>query len=179
MKTELRRTFDELLCKVRKVDEMPPLKLLALDPGHTCGYSVFIGSRMDSCGQVEFVVDRKGANEGKIDWQAIVDLFDATDPKLVVFEDYRVYQHKLERHSFSPVLTLRIIGGIELLCHQRNIPVYSQMAATAKGFVTDDKLKAWGFYKQAQRHSRDSIRHAIYFLLFSKLDDWRKYYEGS
>jgi hypothetical protein len=42
------------------------------------------------------------------------------------------------------------------------------MAHQAKGFVTDEKLKAWGFYQKGVRHARDSIRHACYFLLFDK-----------
>ena len=160
--------FKELLERSRKVPLPKGLTLLALDPGHTCGYCVFVDGEMTSCGQVEFVTERKGSNEGHIVWYKIWELFDVVAPDMVVFEDYRVYQHKLERHSFSPVLTLRIIGGIELLCAMRNIKTFSQMANTAKGFVSDEKLKDWGFFGKAQRHSRDSIRHAIYFLLFNK-----------
>jgi hypothetical protein len=36
-------------------------------------------------------------------------------------------------------------------------------AGLAKGFATDDKLKAWGFWQPGQRHARDAIRHALNF----------------
>jgi hypothetical protein len=42
------------------------------------------------------------------------------------------------------------------------------MASQAKAFVTDQKLKEWGFWKEGMRHSRDAIRHGLYFLLFYK-----------
>ena len=37
----------------------------------------------------------------------------------------------------------------------------------AKGFVTDAKLKEWGLWQDGLRHSRDAIRHGIYFLVVS------------
>lgn len=42
-----------------------------------------------------------------------------------------------------------------------------QMAAQAKGFVDDDKLKAWGFWIKGKKHARDAIRHGVYYLLFT------------
>ena len=129
---------------------------------------MFEDGELRECGQIEFVTDRKGSNEGVIQWPLIDELIYRVSPDKVVMEDYRVYQHKLDRHSYSPVLTLRIIGALEFICCMEDIPLYSQMAATAKGFATDKKLKDWGFFEKAQRHSRDSIRHAIYFMLFNK-----------
>lgn len=88
---------------------------------------------------------------------------------MVIYENYRVYAHKLERHSNSEVYTLRLVGVIEYLCDVKHkIPYYNQMAQQAKGFVTDDKLKKWGYYRQGLRHARDAIRHGCYFLLFDK-----------
>jgi hypothetical protein len=46
--------------------------------------------------------------------------------------------------------------------------IHYQMATTAKTFVTDEKLKQWGFWQEGMRHSRDAIRHGLYFLLFYK-----------
>jgi hypothetical protein len=47
-----------------------------------------------------------------------------------------------------------------------NITYNMQTAQQAKNFVTDELLQHWGFYERGQRHSRDSMRHALYFLLF-------------
>jgi hypothetical protein len=68
----------------------------------------------------------------------------------------------------SRVDTIRIIGAIEYACSKLKIPLVKQMAHMAKGFVTDDKLKEWCLWKGINKHARDSIRHAIYFLLFNK-----------
>jgi hypothetical protein len=104
-----------------------------------------------------------------VGWHEIHGLFEYTHPTMVIYENYRVYEHKLSRHANSEVYTLRLVGVIEYLCEvQHNIPFYNQMAHQAKGFVTDEKLKAWNMYQTGQKHARDSIRHGIYFLLFDK-----------
>lgn len=175
------QTFEELLSKKHGEGKPLPKRLLALDPGHTTGWSLWEEGKMTTCGQLDWVVDRKGQNEGRVDYHAIIAFFNDIQPDCVIYEDYRVYAHKLERHTHSQVLTLRIIGAIETLATMGNVPAFKQMAATAKGFCTDPLLKRWGFWEKAQRHSRDSIRHGAYFLLFSKevaqgmlLNKWRR-----
>jgi hypothetical protein len=153
-------SFDELLRKRRGADWEPPERLLCLDPGHVTGWCVFERGKLTAAGQALTM------EEG---WHCIDDLFNDVQPTMVVYENYRVYAHKLERHSNSEVYTLRLVGVIEYLCDVKfNIPQYNQMAHQAKGFVTDDKLKSWGFYKSGLRHARDAMRHGIYFLLFQK-----------
>ena len=102
-------------------------------------------------------------------WSCIDGLFRDVSPTMVVYENYRVYAHKLERHSNSEVYTLRLVGVIEYLCDVKHqVPQYNQMASQAKGFMTDEKLKKWGMYRKGFRHARDAIRHGAYFLLFDK-----------
>jgi hypothetical protein len=153
-------TFEQLLHKRRGEDFIPPKRLLALDPGHTTGWAVFEHGKLTACGQSE--TEQKG-------WAEIDRLFNDIDPTMVIYENYRVYQHKLARHSNSEVYTLRLVGVIEYLCDVKHrIPRYNQMASQAKGFVTDEKLKHWGFYRVGLRHARDAIRHGCYFLLFAE-----------
>jgi hypothetical protein len=151
--------FYDLLQRVRGEQRIPKT-LLCLDPGETTGWSIFHEGKLIDWGQSKTVED------GNIIWNEIQMLFLHSQPSHILCEDYRIYQHKLDRHSFSPVLTLRIIGGIDLLANQTHISINYQMASQAKGFVTDDKLKLWNFWQSGQRHARDSIRHACYFLLF-------------
>jgi hypothetical protein len=151
--------YDELFTRVRGTHKIPK-DTLCLDPGETTGWALFHFQHLVRCGQIETVKD------GEIQWGNLHHLFWETLPAFVVCEDYRIYAHKLARHTFSPVITLRLIGGIELTCYQNNWPIVYQMATTAKGFVTDEKLKEWGFWQENMRHSRDAIRHGIYFLLF-------------
>jgi len=170
-------SFDELFSKVRGNCQIPN-RMLCLDPGETTGWALFEDHQLVRWGQIPTVVD------GKIKWHELDLLFIDTMPDYVVCEDYRVYDHKLDRHSYSQVPTLRLIGGIDLMCNlgwytveeaedvdnsyyeQHTCPIHYQMAVTAKSFCTDEKLKQWGFWQEGMRHSRDAIRHGCYFLLF-------------
>lgn len=152
--------FAELVAKRRGADFQAPERLLCLDPGETTGYAVFSGTSLVQVGQ-------SPTYQGG--WWEIHNLFAKIEPTHVVYENYRVYAHKLERHSYSEVYTLRLIGVIEYLCTVNyNIPFYNQMALEAKGFCTDDRLKDWGFYKEGLKHGRDAIRHGVHFLLHNK-----------
>lgn len=150
-------------------------RLLALDPGETTGWSVWDSHdnatryEMFSCGQLE--TWNKEAQPGSM--YPIIPavnnfrkLLDGLDVDQVAMEVYRVYEWKADTHSWSDVPTLRIIGVIEAELHDNHIPYWFQTAQVAKNFVTDERLKEWGFYQRGQRHSRDSMRHALYFLLF-------------
>jgi hypothetical protein len=171
--------WQELFESVRK-NEKTPERLLCLDPGETTGWALFEHSKLVRWGQIQ-TVDK----EENILWHNLNELFIAINPDFVVCEDYRIYQHKLARHSFSPVLTLRLIGGTDLMCllgwyvdygdsddcnslEHFTCPIHYQMATQAKGFITDEKLLNWGFWQDGMRHSRDAIRHGCYFLLFYK-----------
>ena len=169
-------SFEQLYTMHRGNCQMPK-RILCLDPGNTTGWALFEEHKLVRWGQAPTVKD------DDIQWPEINFLFTEHKPDFVVCEDYRIYQHKLARHSFSPVLTLRIIGGIDLLCNlgwyvfngideydhsfdEYTCPIHYQMATTAKTFVTDERLKQWGFWQEGMRHSRDAIRHGCYFLLF-------------
>lgn len=168
-------TFIELYEKQKnKVSSNIPkddMRVLALDPGHTTGWGYFEGPHMCKYGQAMTLIERVGNNEGVLCYRELLDLLDGINPNVIVCEDYRVYAHKVERHVNSRVPTLHLIGAIELWAYLHHVPVVFQMASTAKGFVTDDKLKAWGLYKEGMRHSRDAFRHACYFLLFGGVKD--------
>lgn len=165
MVTELlRRSFPQLLDKHRGEDFKFPPRLLCLDPGETTGWALYEHGKLTSAGQVAT----------KDSWNIISDLFEEKNPTHVVYENYRVYSHKLDRHAFSEVYTLRLIGVIEFLCDVvYRIPYDNQMAQQAKGFVTDEKLKHWGYYNMGPKHARDAMRHGVYYLLFNKeLKSW-------
>lgn len=177
-------SFEELCQKTRGNNQVPE-HLLCIDPGDTTGWALFNKYKLVRWGHIRTVKDEV------INWNNIWQLFINENPDYVVCEDYRVYQHKLARHSFSPVTTLRLIGGIDLLCnlgwyvslgphyideygtykdyHERyTCPIHYQMATTAKGFCSDERLKEWGFWQGGMKHARDAIRHGCYFLLFYK-----------
>lgn len=139
----------------------PPDVLLAIDPGSTTGYAVFEKLKFIAWGQLPTGT----VSEGGL---LIGEVMDLHKPTQIVFEDYRVYGHRSNQHIGSSLHTSRLIGVIEFLCAARSLVPAKQMATQAKGFVNDDKLKAWRFYVPGQRHARDAIRHACYYILFHK-----------
>lgn len=145
-------TFQELLLQVRGKDWLPPEKLFAIDPGETCGYAVF------------WYGDLHRAEQDK----DITKYIFGYKPYILVYEDYKIYPGKLKSHSFSDIPTLKVIGAIEYICHKEGIKVIKQLASTAKGFCTNEKLKEWGFYEKGKPHANDAIRHGCHCLLFNK-----------
>lgn len=150
--------FEELLRRRRGERWKPPKRLLALDPGEALGWALFVDGTLAACGQV---------STRRAPAKALAELF-ATQPTEVVCEDYRVYNHRLREHSWSKLFTAKLVGGIQLKCAELDVPLTMQMASTAKGFCSDDKLKKWGLYQVGKRHANDAIRHAVYYLLFHK-----------
>jgi len=140
-----------------------------LDPGETTGWAFFKDGHLSQFGQIETVDEDKQPR-----WTFLDDLFKRMQPTYVVCEDYRVYAHKLERHANSQVVTLRLIGGIDYMCWNDarsnsqtllSIPICYQMATQHKSFITDDRLKDWGFWLPNMKHSRDAVRAGLYFLI--------------
>lgn len=162
MWTYMTLSFNDLFTRLRGSKKIPH-KLICFDPGKTTGWCTFVDGHLDKVGHIEHCYD-----ENNIDVSTLVDILKEEQPDFILYEDYKVYAHKLARHTFNPVFTLRLIGAIETYGQLNDIPTHKQMAVTAKNFVTDDKLKQWGFWEQGMRHARDAIRHGCYFLLFYK-----------
>lgn len=160
--------FTAFANKVRHAKKIDPFidadtVLLSFDPGHTTGYAVFVGHELSEFSQLE----TKSIPQAT---EVIGDLFKKVGPDVVIVEDYRIYKWKTEHHGGSTVLTARVIGCIETIAtqHMTNV-VIKQPAHTAKGFVTDKRLKEWAFYEPGMKHARDAIRHACYFILFGAI----------
>lgn len=137
--------------------------LLALDPGETTGWAIFLNHKLSKSGQIK----TKPIETGIVELQKLLEKF---EPDFLVYEHYRVYQHKAKDHAHSDLHTSQFIGAIKTICLLWKIPYHTQMAAQAKGFCTDEKLKYWELYKKGEKHTRDAIRHGTYFLIFN----WKK-----
>ena len=155
-------SFSEMLERLRGKHTIPS-KLLCLDPGKTTGWCLFENGQLTTVDHVPDCYDDKNVNV-----VPLLKLIEDIQPDFILYEDYKVYSNKLDRHAFNPVFTVRLIGAIEAHAQMTGIKTHKQMASTAKSFVTDDKLKQWGFYEKGLKHGRDAIRHGCYFLLFYK-----------
>ena len=141
-------------------------RLLALDPGETTGYT-FITNHGNSAGLELSEWGQLDTKTVKLASQEIEKIFDKIQPTHVVFESYRIYGSKAATHINAELIPVRVVGIIEHICNQRNIPYTSQGASLAKQFCTDDKLKTWNFWFKNARHARDAMRHAVWYILFS------------
>ena len=154
-------TFQELLTHNRGPEWIPPRRLVALDPGETVGLAYFDFGELIDVEQIKLKFKTRG-------FDPLIDRIYQLEPDVVVYEDYKIYPGLAKMHTLSGVPTLKVIGAIEFMCSYNKYQSISQMASTAKGFSTDEKLKEWGFYKKAHRHGNDAIRHGCHALLFNK-----------
>lgn len=141
-----------------EISEAPSI-LLSADPGETTGIAVFHKA-------VFFRAEQVNTGSPDVALIAFQELLRIYAPTQLVLEDYRIYNTRANQHIGSSLSTPRLIGMLETLCMQHKIPYHKQPAATPKQFVTDSKLKAWDLYGKGSRHSRDAMRHAIYYILF-------------
>lgn len=162
--------YDKIRASYQIAKKIQPFQghLIAFDPGETTGVSHW------EVTPAQVILKRSTqVKTWPID-QAVKHLageISQTKPDAIVFESYQVYEWKKDEHSWSQIPTVQVIGCLQTLCIQQDIPYFTQTAQIAKGFVTDEKLKDWGFYERGQRHARDSMRHALYFLLFGPKKD--------
>lgn len=154
--------FQTLLRTVRQrtPDWKPPKTLLCLDPGETTGWATFKEGALYSDGHLN-------TKDGDV-VASLLLMVQGIQPNVVVMENYKIYGWKTEEHSWSALHTPKLIGAIDAICSIQGVPVHYQMAAMAKNFCTNDKLKTWGMYSASKRHAMDAIRHGCYWLLFSK-----------
>jgi len=154
-------TYEEVIQFIYKGDlSKIPNILLCLDPGETTGFAVFNREKLVRFGELSGTIKHNDINSA-----LLTNFIHEIQPTHIVCEDYRIYSHKLKRHAYSRVMTIRLIGAIEFICQMENIPLTFQMAAQAKGFVTDERLKNWGFWYRGVKHARDAIRHGLYFII--------------
>lgn len=142
-------------------------KILALDPGVTTGIAVFDVFNLTYVGQYRTEEIGEAA-------YYIEDQIHHYEPHAIVIEDYRVYRWKQKQHAWSDLYTPRLIGAIEWLAYDENVPLIKQPAHIAKGFCTDAKLKEWDMWETGMRHGRDAIRHGAYYILFGDREEWSK-----
>jgi hypothetical protein len=143
--------------------------LLCFDPGETTGWCRWECTAdmpgMVECGQLQTKEVTQFVDEA-------YGLILAKRPTFVVYETYRVYKWLFERHAFSDIPTLRMVGALQALLHIEKIPSHGQTAQHPKNFVTDNKLEAWGLKQMHKnRHAGDSIRHGVYWLCFGERGD--------
>lgn len=166
--------------------------MAAFDPGQTTGWARWCG-RVDGpdlratlrAGAVEqgelrsrasefsdWVTNYRAANnmvQYTLEWMVANEFVSINGDRMAwVIEDFilRPGPHGSKRAGLSPVrMTCWLLGAI----HESNTiwdynPIVPQSASQAKGFMTDARLKAVGWWAVGKPHSRDALRHTATYV---------------
>ena len=145
--------------ETRNPDRVFPGTVMAFDPGETTGVAVMTNLEMTYSCQLITPTQFTGIHE-------IKKIIETHKPNMIICENYRIYGWATKQHQWAELHTPKLIGCIVCLAVLKGVPIQFQMAVEGKGWVTDQKLKAWGFYERGEKHARDAMRHACYYLLF-------------
>jgi hypothetical protein len=160
-------------------------KILAWDPSGnftegkgTSGYAISLdGNQAHKLGDIK-ASDYKTRQEY---WFAHKELIEKQFPDYVVIESYRLFGHKSKEQIGSSLETPQLIGYLEMVCYEMNIPVFLQDPST-KSRHADDVLVKSGvierkgsmthpkYYYRGELtnlHQRDALRHELYFKKFN------------
>jgi hypothetical protein len=141
--------------------------IMALDPGETTGVAVF-RSNDNLDGNYQYAIDLFQLETKEIG-QGYDDILHHTllfCPDHLRVEEYRVYGHMTDQHAWSVLHTPMLIGAIQVIAHQRGIPISFKMAQMAKQVWNDPVLKASNLYEPGLKHARDASRHLFYYMCY-------------
>lgn len=130
------------------------MRYISIDPGETIGYSVWNGTERVEQGELgitEFL-HKLEEKVGELD--------------LIIYESYALRRSSAKAMIGNEFETPQVIGIIKWIAYKAGIPTVKQSPAQKK-FFGDDRLKKLGLYDRGQRHSRDSVRHALYWQFFT------------
>lgn len=86
------------------------------------------------------------------------------DDAKVGYEDFILQKFLMSRDLLSPVrMSARFEDRMYMAARDHQIQK-PQLASLAMRTVTDERLKAWGFWLPGQDHARDAVRHNITWL---------------
>ncbi len=126
--------------------------LIALDPGITTGIAT-----------IDTSADSIHIDQIKVTHRELYSYISDFRPDEILYENF-IYQ----RRNKVELYPVEVIGIIKLYAQYYDIPLYVQSASQAKGFITDEKIKALGLWKKGQVHGMDALRHLLYHKIVTK-----------
>lgn len=146
--------------------EPEPFYVLAFDPGGTTGWAVF-GVWPDAMADpAQKLLDNlafwsAGQFTGEEDEQVdqMISLVEAWPEEAdIAVEDFILRQFTMARDLLAPV---RVTAAFKYALRPRTFT--RQQPSLAMRSVTDERLKAWGFWAplKGQEHARDAVKHAV------------------
>jgi hypothetical protein len=147
-------------------------RVISFDPGGTTGVAALV---LDTFTQPEIPtgdvskwmdttvgwhVDHIGPESHHVPLWFLLEQF---RPTSVVCESFEFRQGK--QRAGIVLDSKEYIGVIKLWCALNKVPLIMQTAATGKGFVTDEKIKALDLWVPGKKHAMDAMRHLITYLV--------------
>lgn len=152
------------------------MRILAIDPGHTCGIAELTVNQM----QVTVVPDSvKCVSPGHV-----YNLLNTVSPwnafDVVVIEEFRLYPWLATHQAFSDFKTCEVIGVVKYLTAMNSMALEIQQATIKKEARTlavehgwpmkerslgsgAGKYRGLDFDYPGQQHGRDALAHACYW----------------
>lgn len=151
-------------------------RIIALDPGGTTGWALW-EQHLAIHGTAKDVwnVGQMGPEDHHSDLYAHLERCH-THEFTVVCESFEFRQNR-QRDNIN-LMSREYIGVTKLFGQERSTPVVFQTAARAKGFVTDQKLKAMGLWWPGNKHAMDAMRHLITYMVqkerrYDLIESWK------
>ncbi len=162
------------------------MKLIAFDPSGnwgkegmgTTGIAIMLNGEVWKLDTI-----KAGDYKSEVEyWAAHEDYIMRELPDHIVFEGYRLYNHKgmsAKTQANSELPTSQLIGFIKMVCFRMDIPYTIQYAADVKTRWQESILvhlnilqqKGSRYYWQGQptvTHTRDSLKHAIHWTRYKE-----------
>lgn len=156
-------------------------RIIALDPGGTTGWATYTCDEMLNtedkiersdvvwtCGQI-----------GPGEHHLALDEFLGNQQVAKYYVVCESFEFRKDKQRDNIVLSsLEYIGVAKRFCQERELNIYMQTASMAKGFVSDEKIKALSLWSPGHKHAMDAYRHLIYFMVnrmyrYDLLEYWR------
>lgn len=167
--------FDRMLASRAKQDsrviDVNAEFVIGLDPGETTGVAWYFPA--NSARSVTIHIAQLATPDVVTGFKEISKLFNLVISQVpigsnirCVCEDYKIYGWKADTHKWAGLHTPQLIGAIQVLCYQEEVPLHFQMAVQGKSFATDQMLQSWNLYDPGMKHGRDASRHIVRHMFF-------------
>lgn len=161
------------------------MRILAIDPSGnhdsekegsgTTGLAYYVN------GEVAQLAELKASDYNSTEeyWDALIATISMFGPDHVVFEGYRLYNHRgmsAQTQANSTLLTSQLIGALRLTFYHNEVPYSIQYAAEVKNRWSDAILIHNGYLEEGNRfkgkptnaHKRDALRHLVHYLTYKQ-----------
>lgn len=158
------------------------MKVLSFDPSGNYfegkGTSGFAISLDDNLPHKLGDIAAEGFSHRQAYWYDHKNLIVVEHPDVCVIEDYRLFGHKSKQQIGSQLETPQMIGYLEMVCYELDIPVVYQNPTTKQRHADDVLVKTGVIEKRGNKyyykgemtnlHKRDALRHNLYYCKYGR-----------